>query len=76
MSSYGRHKIWCAENKSLLLVEWENLKREAVAMGRQDLIDKYQFPEDWGWRRIDKRVSGMQTELNPPRLTKSEQKIF
>jgi hypothetical protein len=43
--------------------DWNALAEKAIAQGRQDLVDKYQPPADWSWRRIDKRIAKLREEL-------------
>jgi hypothetical protein len=60
---YGLHKTQTAMQKDMLLDIWEKQKAEALAKGRPDLIEKYRFPLEWGYRRIDKHTAAMQREL-------------
>lgn len=61
---YGQHKSFAGMQKDMLLEIWAKLCAQARAIGREDLIKKYQFPDDAGYRRIDKSVAPFQREMD------------
>lgn len=60
---YGLHKSMSALRKKELMDIWERLCRKATELERADLIAKYQFPADAGYRRIDKATTPFSYEL-------------
>ena len=61
---YGQHKTWAAMQRDMLLEIWDKLCSQARAIGREDLIEKYRFPETAGYRRIDRSTAPFQRELD------------
>lgn len=50
-------------NKIEAWQDWCELAEQAVAAGRADLVEKYQPPDDAGWRKIDKLKAKLRAEL-------------
>lgn len=61
---YGQHKVFAGMQRGMLLEIWGKLCAQARAIGREDLIAKYQFPQGAGYRRIDRSTAPFQRELD------------
>lgn len=61
---FGRQKLHAGLQKEALLEIWERYKLKAIALGREDLIEKYIFSSEAGWRKIDKKVAPFVDEID------------
>jgi hypothetical protein len=43
--------------------DWRKLEQVALAAGQADLVERYQPPEDAGWRKIDKAIAALRQAL-------------